>query len=129
MKWLDRYVKEDFWGMTLSLDLFECDIEKIDSEDALKEFAAKCCKITNMKPYGDCLVYRFGSGDAEGLSFTQLVETSLISGHFAPKLKTAYIDIFTCKPFDPDIVSDFTKIFFGAKSYRKVVNPRFKQPI
>jgi S-adenosylmethionine/arginine decarboxylase-like enzyme len=44
----------------------------------------------------------------------QLIETSLISGHFANLTNNAYIDIFSCKPYEPDQVVVFTKDFFEA---------------
>ena len=47
----------------------------------------------------------------------QLIETSLVSGHFANLTNTAYIDVFSCKPYDPDIIKNFTEKFFeGAHS-------------
>jgi S-adenosylmethionine/arginine decarboxylase-like enzyme len=44
----------------------------------------------------------------------QLIETSLISGHFANLTNSAYIDIFSCKAYDPDTVAEFTRKFFQA---------------
>ena len=44
----------------------------------------------------------------------QLIETSLISGHFANDTNSAYLDIFSCKGYDPAVVEEFSKNFFGA---------------
>ena len=49
---------------------------------------------------------------------TQLIETSLISGHFANASNAAYIDVFSCKGYDPDVVTEYAKNFFGAKSVK-----------
>ena len=46
----------------------------------------------------------------------QLIETSLISAHFANHTNTTYLDVFSCKPYDPDIVAEFATTFFGGKS-------------
>jgi S-adenosylmethionine/arginine decarboxylase-like enzyme len=46
----------------------------------------------------------------------QLIETSLISGHFANLNNAAYIDIFSCNPYDPEEAARFTQAFFEAKS-------------
>ena len=46
---------------------------------------------------------------------TQLIETSLISGHFANDSNRAYLDIFSCKPYNPKIVEEFSKDFVGAR--------------
>jgi hypothetical protein len=49
---------------------------------------------------------------------TQLIETSLISGHFANLTKAAYIDIFSCRAYDSDRVAQFSKDFFRAEAVR-----------
>ena len=46
----------------------------------------------------------------------QLIETSLISGHFANDSNRAYLDIFSCKPYDPSVVEQFSREFFSASS-------------
>jgi len=46
----------------------------------------------------------------------QLIETSLISGHFANDSNRAYLDIFSCKPYDPAVVERFSREFFSAAS-------------
>lgn len=56
--------------------------------------------------------------DAAGYTLIQPIETSLISGHFSEGRRTAYIDIFSCKPFDTDLAGEFTKGFFGAGTMR-----------
>ncbi len=42
---------------------------------------------------------------------TQLIETSLISGHFANKTNTVYLDVFSCKYYDPRAVGEFATEF------------------
>ena len=113
------------WGMLTSIDLFECDPDLINSEEAVRKFAIELCDLIDMKRYGDCQIYRFGSGDKEGLSFLQLIETSLISGHLSNELGSAYIDCFSCKYYDPEAVADFAKAFFHAKEARLTITPRY----
>ncbi len=43
----------------------------------------------------------------------QLIETSLISAHFANLTNTTYLDVFSCKPYDPDVVAQFARDYFG----------------
>jgi S-adenosylmethionine/arginine decarboxylase-like enzyme len=52
---------------------------------------------------------------------TQLIETSLISGHFANATNAAYINVFSCAYYDPEKVLRFTKNWFGAKEATKSV--------
>lgn len=53
-----------------------------------------------------------------GYSMTQLIETSLISGHFANESNAAYLDIFSCKFYLPYVVATFARAFFGAQEVR-----------
>ena len=56
---------------------------------------------------------------------TQLIETSLISGHFANDTNRAYLDIFSCKGYDPAVVETFSKKFFRARSSTSSVTLRY----
>ncbi len=104
------------FGLELTLDLFDCDKEIIDSKEKILEFSEKLCDLIDMKRYGKPFIERFADGtDAEGYSLAQMIETSLVSGHFAPVTNSAYINIFSCKSFDPEVAEKFTKDFFGAK--------------
>ena len=77
----------------------------------------KLCDLIKMKRFGECQVVRFGVDErVQGYSMVQLIETSLISGHFANLTNAAYIDIFSCKPYDPEEVARFTQAFFEAES-------------
>ena len=43
----------------------------------------------------------------------QLIETSLISAHFANLTNTTYLDVFSCKGYEPEEVRAFAEKFFG----------------
>jgi hypothetical protein len=67
-----------------------------------------------MKRFQDTLVVNFGEDErVAGFSMVQLIETSLISAHFANLTNATYLDVFSCKPYDPEVVADFAKNFFG----------------
>jgi S-adenosylmethionine decarboxylase len=55
---------------------------------------------------------------------TQLIETSLISGHFANATNAAYLDIFSCKFYEPRDVAEFALEFFKGTNYRMQVTLR-----
>ncbi|MBH0184513.1 MAG: hypothetical protein HP477_03580 [Nitrospira sp.] len=73
------------------------------------------CELIGMKRFGECQVVDFGEGRVAGYSMVQLISTSLISGHFANDTNNAYLDIFSCKGYDPAVVESFSKEFFGAQ--------------
>ncbi|NLL62588.1 MAG: S-adenosylmethionine decarboxylase [Candidatus Atribacteria bacterium] len=112
----EDYEKENIWGLLTSIDLHHCNPELIRDADAIKRYVAELCILIEMKRFGDTLVVNFGEDErVAGFSMTQLIETSLISGHFANKSNAAYIDIFSCKFYDSQIAADFTQEFFQAK--------------
>jgi S-adenosylmethionine decarboxylase len=109
----DIYEDIDAWGMLTSIDITSCDPELIRSSEAIKQYVHELCELIEMKRFGPTQVVHFGEDEeVAGFSMTQLIETSLISGHFANKTNNIYIDVFSCKKYDPYLVAAFTKEFF-----------------
>ena len=116
MSILDRALEEHVWGISSSIDIYECDPETIRSADKIRQFVVELCELIEMKSYLDPLVVHFGEDErVAGFSMVQLIETSLISAHFANQTNTTYLDVFSCKPYDPDVVVEYAKNFFGGK--------------
>jgi S-adenosylmethionine decarboxylase len=114
-----RQVDPAPWGYLTSLDVHGCNPESIRDAGKIKEFVRGLCERIDMRPFGECQVVHFGRDErVEGYSMVQFIETSLISGHFANLTNTAYIDIFSCKPYDPDQAARYTREFFGAVGVR-----------
>ena len=102
------------WGIASSIDIYHCDPEKIRCADTIRSFVVELCELIEMKRFGDTQVVHFGEDErVSGYSMVQLIETSLISAHFANQTNTAYIDVFSCKPYDPQIVQEFAQDYFG----------------
>ena len=109
------------WGVVTSVDLRGCDGQIIRSADKMRQFLKEIVKEIDMKAFGEPIVVRFGDNPVvSGYSIAQLIETSLISGHFAEKDNSAYIDIFSCKEYDPVQAANFCKEFFKAKDAKYV---------
>jgi S-adenosylmethionine decarboxylase len=53
----------------------------------------------------------------QGFSMTQLIETSLISAHFADASRAIYLDVFSCAPYDPEDAAQFAAEYFKAGDY------------
>jgi S-adenosylmethionine/arginine decarboxylase-like enzyme len=104
------------WGYSVGLDIKGCNEATIRSAAAIQDFVIQLCKVIDMTRFGDCQVVHFGTGNKEGFSMVQLIETSCITGHFANDSNSAFIDIFSCKEFDIDDVVKFTLEFFGGNS-------------
>lgn len=103
------------WGLSTSVDLQDCAPETIRDRNHIEAYVIALCNLIGMKRYGDCQIVHFGDGRVAGYSMIQLIETSLISGHFANDTNRAYLDIFSCKGYDAVVVEEFSRKFFGAR--------------
>jgi len=113
-----NYDQIEAWGMESCIDVKNCHPDLIRSSDSIKEYVSKLCDLIEMNAYGETVVVHFGEDEeVEGYSMTQLIETSLISGHFANKTNNIYINVFSCKKYDPYIAAEFTKDFFCGDEY------------
>ena len=65
--------------------------------------------------YWEPQIVNFGSGNKAGYTLVQLIETSNICGHFVNETNDVYLDVFSCKPFEPKVVIALVKAFFDAK--------------
>jgi len=105
-----------FWGLLSCIDLYGCNPKIIRDADKIKQFVRQLCDLIQMKRFGETQVVHFGEDEkVAGFSMTQLIETSLISAHFANLTNSTYLDVFSCKTYDPETVADFAKKFFEAE--------------
>lgn len=112
--------------MSTCVDLKECNPKTIQNAEKIKDFVIKLCDLIEMKRFGDTIIVGFGEDPkVSGFSMTQLIETSLISGHFANQSNAAYIDIFSCKAYPPYKMAQFCKDFFEASDMDIKVNFRY----
>ena len=109
----------DAWGLHSGIDLHGCNPETVRSPEKIKQFVVELCELIEMKRFGECVVVDFGEDPrVAGYSMTQLIETSLISAHFGHAANPyVYLDIFSCKYYDPKVAAEFAKKFFEAKEY------------
>ena len=104
------------WGYHYTLDIGGCDPDLIRSKNNVEAFAKVLVDKIDMVAYGEPQVIHFGDGDKEGFTLVQLIETSNITGHFCNSTNTAYLDVFSCKDFDPKTVNEVAKQFFMYKT-------------
>jgi S-adenosylmethionine decarboxylase len=115
--WREKFAREEAWGILTSIDVKECDPALIRDAEYVKQFAVDLCDHIDMRRFGDAVVVDFGEDErVSGFSLVQLIETSLVSGHFANQSNAAYIDIFSCKFYDPDVAAEFSRKYFNGKS-------------
>lgn len=120
-----KYNDERQWGLLVSIDLGECDHALISSKEHITQFAIDLAKEIDMKRYGEPQVVFFGDEPkVQGYSLCQLIETSMISGHFAEDTDRCFIDVFSCKQFPPEKTARYVQKYFGAKKMEYSVSFR-----
>ena len=111
--------KTEYWGVSTSIDLYDCDLALMQNADAIREFVVQLCDRIKMRRYGETQVVFFGDEPrVQGFSMTQLIETSLISAHFADASRAIYLDVFSCAPYDPEDAAKFAAEYFKASRYQ-----------
>ena len=109
------------WGKHLMLDAAGCSPKMISCPKVVEGFARSLVKRIDMVPYGNPQVVMFGSGNKKGYTLVQLIETSNICAHFVEENNSMYLDVFSCKNFDPVVVEEAVKEFFDAKYFNSKV--------
>ena len=109
------------WGKHLILDAAGCSPKMIGCAKVVDGFARSLVKRIDMVPYGSPQVVMFGSGNKKGYTLVQLIETSNITAHFVEENNSMYLDVFSCKDFDPEVVKEAVHEFFDAKFFNSKV--------
>ena len=109
----------EYWGISSCINLYDCDLILMQNPDAIRKFVVLLCDLIKMRRYGETQVVFFGDEPrVQGFSMTQLIETSLISAHFADASRAIYLDVFSCAPYDPEDAAQFAAEYFKASDYR-----------
>ena len=110
------------YGIELILDLHDCDESKF-TRDSITEYFERLCVLIDMQredlhfwddegiPEED----KQTSPHTQGTSAVQFILTSSIVIHTLDQLRAVYINIFSCKGYDPIVAEKFSAEWFGAK--------------
>src|SRR3989338_1271755 len=91
------------YGLELVIDMKGCNLDDL-SKEKLTRFMVELCDRIKMVRHGEPIFWEDYSGipHLHGISAIQLIETSNIVCHPLPMLKAVYLNIFSCKEFDPE---------------------------
>ena len=109
--------ENEYWGYHLILNVAGCDGDSIRSKDNIDKFTRDLVKKIDMVAYGDPQIVHFGTGNKAGYTLVQLIETSNICAHFVEETNDFYLDVFSCKEFEPKDVISVCKKYFKFTSY------------
>jgi len=109
----------DTYGKEAILDLHNCDSDKFNRTEILIYFQ-QLCEIIEMEDcdyhFWDDLETPEEEKETEphlvGTSAIQFIKTSNITIHTLDLLKRVYVNVFSCKDFDPEVVKIFSANFF-----------------
>lgn len=107
------------YGKELIIDLHNCDSSRF-TRKSIRKYFKEICKLINMEKcklsWWDDLYTPENEKQTEphlvGTSAIQFILTSNITIHTLDLLKNVYINIFSCKDFDVDVVEDFSAKWF-----------------
>ena len=110
-------MENKIWGWELIVDVKSCDVG-LFTRSNIAGFTEELVKRIDMKAYGAPIIEHFANHDPSkgGYSLVQLIETSNICAHFVDLNGDAYFNVFSCKDFDPDAVSNCIIDFFAPES-------------
>ena len=112
----------NYWGYHLAIDAAGPDLTAISNGQNITEFAKNLVKRIDMVAFGEPQVVRFGTGNKAGYTLVQLIETSNICCHFVEDDGNGgtafYLDVFSCREFDPNVVIQCCEDFFGSTKNR-----------
>jgi len=103
-----------YWGYHLMLDCGMCDLNKMTDKDNIRAFVKELVKSIDMIAIGEPWIEQTAIGipDKEGFSMYQLIVTSNISAHFVDIPRQIYLDVFSCKDFDQEVVKNIVIKYF-----------------
>ena len=122
----DGSANHQVYGFELVLDLHGCEAE-LFNRDHIDKFFTDLCNLIEMEK---CEVHFWDDVDVpeeeqqtlphtKGTSAVCFILTSTIVIHTLDILGAVYVNIFSCKPFEPDVAAEFTSKRFKATSCKK----------
>ena len=115
---------EDQYGIELILDMHGCDTSKF-TRVSITEYFERLCELIDMQRedlhfWDDVATSeedKQTSPHTQGTSAVQFILTSSIVIHTLDQLKAVYINIFSCKVYDPKVAEEFSVEWFSASDH------------
>ena len=108
------------YGYSTSLDLVDC-ISAYFTRDRIELYLFALCQAIDMEREdlhfwdyeGNSDGYEAAPPHLRGVSAVQFIKTSSIVIHTLDDLKAMFVDLFSCKEYDPRVFESITEMYFG----------------
>lgn len=118
------------YGKQLILDLYGCDVKKF-TRIHIEQYLKDLCELIDMTR-ADLHFWDYDDEEEKaaapihlcGTSAVQFITTSTIVIHTLDKVGECYIDLFSCKQFNPKEAASFTEKFFKSSFSESTVITR-----
>lgn len=109
--------RKSHFGPHLMLDLSECDQERIDDLNFIFGFLSTLPDKIGMKKITQPYVFPYSgkTGEDKGITGFVVIAESHLSIHTFVDKRYAFVDLFSCKPFDTDMARDLIVEAFVSK--------------
>lgn len=116
------------YGKELIIDLYDCNPNQF-TRKSIRNYFKQLCKIIDMERGKLCWWDDLYTPEEEketedhlvGTSAVQFIKTSNITIHTLDILQRVYLNIFSCKGFDEDVATNFSKEWFEGRVINKQV--------
>ena len=113
------------YGFELIIDLKDCD-PSLFNRKSIDDYFSSLCELISMEKaevyfwddIGVAPEERQTAPHTKGTSAVCFILTSTIVIHTLDILKKVFVNIFSCKAFDPNIAADFTRDWFHGQIQR-----------
>ena len=109
------------WGTSAAIDLHGCSFAALADPGIITAFVRELIAAIGMRAHGPLHLERFGTGELEGWSAMQFIETSSITVHADEVSARCFIDVFSCRPFDADRAAVVALEHFGGRPLVRVL--------
>ncbi len=99
--------------MLAAIDLHDGDRARLADPDSIRRFVPAVIAAIGMRAHGPLMIDSFGNDQLEGWSALQFIETSSITIHADEVFGRCFVDVFSCRPFDPDLATAIAVEHFG----------------
>ena len=110
------------WGMLAAIDLHGCERRRLEDPGSIRAFVSTLVEAIGMRAHGPLRLERFGDGELEGWSAMQFIETSSITIHADEYSSRCFIDVFSCREFDPEAAAAVAMAHFGGRRTLRVLH-------